>query len=43
MKESAKSADAVFRMHEITRVYRMGDGEVHALRDVTLDLIPGEI
>lgn len=29
-------------MHEITKVYRMGDVEVHALRGVTLDLLPGE-
>lgn len=42
MKESAQSADAVFHMHEITKVYRMGDVEVHALRGVTLDLLPGE-
>src|SRR5579864_5530457 len=37
-----KSADSVFHMHEITKVYRMGDVEVHALRGITLDLLPGE-
>jgi len=36
------ATDAVFHMHEITKVYRMGDVEVHALRGVTLDLLPGE-
>jgi putative ABC transport system ATP-binding protein len=42
MSASPTSADAVFHMHEITKVYRMGDVEVHALRGVTLDLLPGE-
>jgi putative ABC transport system ATP-binding protein len=34
--------DAVFHMHDITKVYCMGDVAVHALRAVTLDLLPGE-
>jgi putative ABC transport system ATP-binding protein len=42
MSASPIPADAVFHMHEITKVYRMGDVEVHALRGVTLDLLPGE-
>lgn len=42
MNESQASTDTVFHMHEITKVYRMGDVEVHALRGVTLDLMPGE-
>jgi putative ABC transport system ATP-binding protein len=42
MSASPASVDAVFHMHEITKVYRMGDVEVHALRGVTLDLLPGE-
>ena len=42
MSASSASVDAVFHMHEITKVYRMGDVEVHALRGVTLDLLPGE-
>ena len=36
------SPEAVFHVHEVTKVYRMGDVEVHALRGVTLDLLPGE-
>jgi putative ABC transport system ATP-binding protein len=35
--------DAVFHMHEITKVYQMGDVTVQALRGVTLDLYPGEM
>jgi putative ABC transport system ATP-binding protein len=42
MSASPTSGDAIFHMHEITKVYRMGDVEVHALRGVTLDLLPGE-
>jgi len=36
------AADSVFHMHEITKVYHMGDVAIHALRGVTLDLLPGE-
>ena len=35
--------DIVFRARGITKVYRMGDVEVHALRGVDLDLKRGEL
>jgi putative ABC transport system ATP-binding protein len=34
--------DAVFRLQKVSKVYRMGESEIHALRDVDLDLHPGE-
>jgi putative ABC transport system ATP-binding protein len=42
MNQPAIATDAVFHMHEIIKVYCMGDVEVHALRGVTQDLLPGE-
>jgi len=36
------AGDAVFHVRGVTKVYRMGDTEVHALRGVDLDLFPGE-
>jgi putative ABC transport system ATP-binding protein len=35
-------AAAVFHAHEITKVYHMGEVEVHALRGITVDLYDGE-
>ena len=35
-------AQAVFRTRGLTRVFRMGDVEIHALRGVDMDLYPGE-
>lgn len=32
----------VFRLRQVSKVYRMGESEIHALRDVDLDLFPGE-
>ena len=34
---------AVFVAHELSKVYRMGDVEVHALRSVNLELYEGEL
>jgi putative ABC transport system ATP-binding protein len=34
--------EAVFRMRGVSKVYHMGDVDVHALRNVDLDLYPGE-
>jgi putative ABC transport system ATP-binding protein len=40
--EEAELAEAVFRARGISKVYRVGEVEVHALRDVDLDLHRGE-
>ena len=34
--------DPLFHVHRVSKVYRMGEVEVHALRDVDLDLYDGE-
>lgn len=39
---SARSESPVFRIQGVTKVYRMGEVEVHALRGVDLDLYAGE-
>src|SRR4051812_50164726 len=36
------SADAVFEARDLTKVYHMGEVEVHALRGVDLELFAGE-
>ena len=40
--ETATSLEAVFTMRGITKVYHMGEVDVHALRGVDLDLYRGE-
>ena len=35
--------DAVFHVHGVSKVYHMGEVEVHALREVDLDLYEGEL
>ena len=37
------SAEPVFRARGVTKVYEMGEVQVHALRGVDLDLYPGEL
>jgi len=34
--------DPVFHVREISKIYRVGDVDIHALRGVSLDLFPGE-
>jgi len=36
------SAGSVFHVHDVSKIYHMGEVEVHALRNVTLDLYQGE-
>ena len=40
--DAATHPEAVFHLEGISKVYRMGETEIHALRDVDLDLQPGE-
>lgn len=38
-----READAIFKIRGVSKVYRMGEVEVHALRSVDLDLFEGEL
>lgn len=40
---TALGAPPVLRAHGVTKVYRMGEVEVHALRGVDIDLLAGEL
>ena len=41
-KMVAVTAESIFRVRGVTKVYQMGDVQVHALRGVDLELYPGE-
>lgn len=38
----AATQSVVFSVRDVTKVYRMGDVEVHALKGVTMELFKGE-
>ena len=40
---AAPNAEAIFQIRGVSKVYRMGEVEVHALRSVDLDLFEGEL
>ena len=41
-KHIRADGDTVFHVRNVTKVYRMGEVEVHALRGISLDFFPGE-
>lgn len=41
--ESSGQQEAIFRIRDVSKVYRMGEIEVHALRSVDLDLYKAEL
>lgn len=41
-KHPRGNGDTVFHVRNVTKVYRMGEVEVHALRGINMDFFPGE-
>lgn len=41
--ETNKQTEAVFQVRDVSKIYRMGEVEVHALRKVNLELYKGEL
>lgn len=42
-KENTSKAEIVFRVRDVSKVYKMGEVEVHALRKINLELYKGEL
>ncbi len=42
ISHEALQAGVVFHVHDVTKIYQMGEVQVHALRGVDLDLYSGE-
>lgn len=41
--KTAAQDDIVFQVRDLTKIYKMGEVEVHALRGASLELFPGEL
>lgn len=41
--EDGENQEAVFQIHNVSKIYRMGEVEVHALQNVSLELYRGEL
>src|SRR6476620_4735914 len=40
---AAPNSAAIFHVHNVSKIYTMGEVQVHALNDVTLDMYEGEL